>query len=142
MIPQGEGVRVCGVAHRWFTDAPGPVLAEQSRRQTRPDPPTREDELEESVEMRQVNAEIRSEQRQGQVAPVFKINTLRMLTTGKAKEGFDTRDVDRDHTGSAKSYEELLTRPKEIVGQHCQGENAARGRPRGRWSSWRLELAG
>ena len=41
--------------------------------------------------------------------PVFKINALRMLMAGKAKEYFDLWEADRDTTDPGKSYGELLT---------------------------------
>ena len=47
------------------------------------------------------------------LAPVFKINALRMLMAGKAKEYFDLWEADRDTTDLAKSYEELLTKVKD-----------------------------
>ncbi len=47
------------------------------------------------------------------LAPAFKINTLRMLMTGKAKEYFDVWEADRDAVGAAKSYEELLAKVKD-----------------------------
>ena len=40
--------------------------------------------------------------------PVYKVNALRTLITGKAKEYFDLWEADRDNTDPAKSYEELL----------------------------------
>ncbi len=51
MIPPGEGVRACGVFYRLFTDASGLGLAEQAGRLRHPDPPKREEELAERVEM-------------------------------------------------------------------------------------------
>ncbi len=46
------------------------------------------------------------------LVPVFKINSLRMLMTGKAREYIDLWDGDRDNTDAAKSYEEVLSRVK------------------------------
>jgi hypothetical protein len=43
------------------------------------------------------------------LVPVFKINALRILMTGKAKEG------DRDTTDAEKSYEELLNEVKDYA---------------------------
>ncbi len=43
---------------------------------------------------------------------MFKINALRVLMTGKAKEYFDPWGGDRDNTDAAKSYEELLNKVK------------------------------
>ncbi len=45
--------------------------------------------------------------------PVFKINVMRMLMTGKAKEYFDLWEVDSDATDAAKSYEDLLGKVKD-----------------------------
>ncbi len=47
------------------------------------------------------------------MVPVFKINALRMLMTGKAKEYFDLWEGDRDTTDASKSYEELLNKVKD-----------------------------
>ncbi len=41
------------------------------------------------------------------LAPVVKINALRMLTTGKSREFFDLWESDGDKTDTAKTYEEL-----------------------------------
>ncbi len=45
--------------------------------------------------------------------PVYKVNAVRVLMTGKAKEYFDFWEADRDNTDPAKSYEELLTKAKD-----------------------------
>ncbi len=47
------------------------------------------------------------------MTPVYTVNALRMLMTGKAKEYFDLWEADRDNTDPAKSYEELLTKVKD-----------------------------
>ena len=44
------------------------------------------------------------------LAPVSKINVVRMLMTGKAKECFDLRAADHDTTDAAKSYDKFLGR--------------------------------
>ncbi len=44
---------------------------------------------------------------------MYKVNALRMLMTGKAKEHFDLWEADRDNTDLAKPYEELLTKVKD-----------------------------
>ncbi len=49
------------------------------------------------------------------LAPVYKLNALRMLMTGKAKEYFDLWERDRDSTDAAKSYEELLNNVKDYA---------------------------
>ena len=47
------------------------------------------------------------------LAPVFKINALRTLMIGKAKECFDLWEADKDHTDPSKSFEELLSKVKD-----------------------------
>ncbi len=42
------------------------------------------------------------------MVPIYKINALRLLTAGNAKEHFESWEADRKHTEAAKSYEELL----------------------------------
>ena len=49
------------------------------------------------------------------LATVFKINTLPMLMTGKAKEYFDIWEADRDPTDSGKNYEDLLAKVKDYA---------------------------
>ena len=51
MVPKGEGVIAYGIMYRWFTDVSGLGLAEQARKLMHPDPPKREEELAEYVEM-------------------------------------------------------------------------------------------
>ncbi len=71
-----------------------------------PSPPEKE-ELAEHVEMRQGKMrrlEVHGEEFKW--APLFKIriNTLRMLMTGKAKEYFDFWEADHDPTNAKKTY--------------------------------------
>jgi hypothetical protein len=107
-------------------------LVEQARRLTHPDPPKREDELAEHVEMRQDKLRrLEAHEDECNLAPVFKINALRMLMTGKAKEYFDVWEADRDHTDPAKSYEKVLNKVKDCtrekkLDQHGPEEHAAR----------------
>ena len=49
------------------------------------------------------------------LAPLYKINALRMLMTGKAKEYFDLWEADHDPTNAAKTYEELLNKVKDYA---------------------------
>ncbi len=48
------------------------------------------------------------------MTPVFKINALRILMTGEAKEYFQLWEADRDTTDGAKSYEELFWKVKDF----------------------------
>ncbi len=90
MAPKAQGVVAYGVTYRWFTDASGPGLAEQARRQMRPDPPKKEEELAGHVEMwHDKIGRLAAHGEEYKLAPVFKISALRMLMTGKAKEHFD-----------------------------------------------------
>ena len=50
-IQHGHGIKAYGVLYRWFTDVSGLGLAEQARRLMHPEPPKREEELAEHVEM-------------------------------------------------------------------------------------------
>ena len=109
MVPKGEGVIAYGIMYRWFTDVSGLGLAEQARKLMHPDPPKREEELAECVEMWQDKMRrLEAHGDEYKLAPVFKINALRMLMTGKAKEYFDLWEADRDPTDAAKTYNELL----------------------------------
>ncbi len=72
--------------YRWFTDVWGLGLAEQARMPMHPSPSKREEELAEHVEMWQ--GKMRRLEAHGEEyksAPVFNINALRALMTGKAK---------------------------------------------------------
>ncbi len=51
MIAKGEGLLAYGVMRRWSTDVSGLGLAEQTRRLMHPDPPKKEEDLAEHVEM-------------------------------------------------------------------------------------------
>ena len=46
---------------------------------------------------------------------VFKINALRLLTTGKAREYFDLWEGDSDKTDAAKSFVDLLNKLKDFA---------------------------
>ncbi len=79
-----------------------------------PTPPKRQEELAEHVEMWQ--DKMRRFEARGEdykLAPVFKINALRMLMIGKAMEYFDLWEADRDPTDAAKNYKELLNKVKD-----------------------------
>ncbi len=86
-------------------------LADQAGMLMHPTPPQREEELAEHVEMWQDNMRrLEANGDEFNLAPVFKINALRIFMAGKAKEQFDLREAVRDNTYQANSYEELLTK--------------------------------
>ena len=79
-----------------------------------PSLPKKKEELTEYVEMwlgRVRRLEAHGEKYK--LATVFKINALRMLMTGEAKEYSDLWEADRDTMDAAKSYEELLAKVKD-----------------------------
>ncbi len=79
-----------------------------------PAPSRREEELAEHVEM--WHDKMRRLEAQGdefEMPPVYKVNALRILMTGKAKEYSDLWEADSDNTDLAKSYDELLTKVKD-----------------------------
>ena len=81
-----------------------------------PIPPKREEELAEHVEMWQDKMRrLEAHGEEYKLAPVFKINALRMLMIGKAKEDFDLWEADRDPADAAKTCEELLNRVKDYA---------------------------
>ncbi len=49
------------------------------------------------------------------LAPLFKINALRMLMTGKAKKYFYFWESDHDPTNAKKTYEELFNKVKDYA---------------------------
>ncbi len=87
---KGDGVTAYGVLYRWFTDVSGLSLAEQARMLMHPSPLEKEEELAEYLEVWQEKMR-RLEAHGGEfkLATLFKINALRMLMTGKAKEYLD-----------------------------------------------------
>ncbi len=90
MVPECQGVVAYGALYRWLTDVSGLGLAEQARMLTRRPPPKQEEALAEHVELWQ--EKMRRLEAHGdkfKLSPVVKINVLRMLTAGKAKEYFD-----------------------------------------------------
>jgi hypothetical protein len=50
-----------------------------------------------------------------QLAPVYKINAVRMLMMGKANMYFDIWEADSNIIDAAKSYEELLAKVRDSV---------------------------
>ena len=61
----------------------------------------------------------------------FKINALRMLMTGKAKEYFDLWEAHREPTDAAKSYEELLHKVKDHARKRRLGTSVHKTMQRG-----------
>ncbi len=113
---QGHGIKASEVVSRWFTDVSGLGLAEQVRRLMHPEPPRREEELARHVEFLQDKMRrLEAHGDEYKLEPVFKINTLKMLMTSKAKEYFDLGEGYRDTTDAAKSYEELLNMDKDYA---------------------------
>jgi hypothetical protein len=91
-------------------------LVEQDCRLMHPDPPKKQEELTEHVEMwRDKMRRLEAHGQEYKLWPVFKINALRMLMTGKAKEYFDLWEADRDTADAAKSHEELFAKVKEYA---------------------------
>ncbi len=60
------------------------------------------------------------------VSPVFKINALRMLMTGKAEEYFGRREADRDPADAAKTYQELLSKVKDYSSRRRKLDSSAK----------------
>ncbi len=58
------------------------------------------------------------------LAPLFKINALRMLMTAKAKEYFDLWEADHGPTYAKKTYEELLNKVKDYARRRKLETNA------------------
>ncbi len=115
MVPKGQGVVAYGVLFRCFTDVSGLDLAEQAQMMLSPAPPKREEELTEHVETWQ--DKMRRSEAHGdelKLAPIFKINALRMRVAGKAKEYFVLWEADRDTTDLAKSNEEGLIDEEKV----------------------------
>ncbi len=87
MIPKGHGVVAYVLLYRRFIHVSGLGLAEQARMLMHPSPPVRDEELAEHVEMWQDKMRrIEGHGQEYKLANVFKINALRILMTGKAKE--------------------------------------------------------
>ncbi len=84
IILQGDGV-IAHAVYRWLPDVSGLGLAGQARRLTPRDPPKKEQAPAEHVEMWQ--DKLRRLETHGdeyELAPVYKINSVRMLLTGNA----------------------------------------------------------
>ena len=84
-----------------------------------PSPHKKEEELAEYVEMWQDKMrrlEVHGEE--FKLPPLFKINALRMLMTGTAKEYFDLWEADHDPTNAKKTYEELLNKVEDYAIRH------------------------
>ncbi len=77
-------------------------------------PPKGEEEMAELVEIWQDKMRrLEDHGHEFKLAPVFKIDALRMLMSGKAMEYFDLSEAGRDNMDQAKSYEELSTKLKD-----------------------------
>ncbi len=88
MVHGCVGLRACGT--RPETDAPRPAEEEE--------------ELAEHLEMWQDKMMMfQAHEEECKLAPLFKINALRMLMTGKAKEYSVLWEADRDTTDAAQS---------------------------------------
>ncbi len=99
MVHRGEGVIAYGLVYRWFTDLSGLGIAEQARMLMHPSPPKKKEELADHAEIWQDKMRrLEAHGEEFKLAPLYKINALRMLTTGKAKEYFDFWGADRDPT--------------------------------------------
>ncbi len=95
--------------YRWFTDVSGLSLAEQARRLMHLDPPKKEEEFAEHEEMWQ--DEMRRQEAHGdelKLAAVLKVNVLRMLLTGKAKEHLDLWEAHRDEQRVVEQSQRLF----------------------------------
>jgi hypothetical protein len=100
--------------HHWFTDVS--ASAWQSSMLMHPIPPKQEEELAEHVGMWQDKMRrLEAHGEEYKLAPVFKINTLRMLMIGQAKEYFHFWEADRDPTDAAKTYEGLSNKVKDYA---------------------------
>ncbi len=84
---QREGIIAYGSLYRWFADVTGLGLAGEARMLMHPSPPKREKEVADHVEMwRDKRRRLEADGEEFELAPLCKINALRMLMTGKAKE--------------------------------------------------------
>ena len=109
-------MRAYGVLYRWFTDVSGLGLPEQARRLMQPEPPKKEEDLAESIDG--WLDKLRRQEAHGdayKLAAVFKLDALRTLTAGKAREYFDLWEDDRDNVDAAKSFMELLNKLKDFA---------------------------
>ncbi len=80
-----------------------------------PDPPKREQEIREHVKMWQDRLKrLEAHEHQYKLAPVFKINALRMLMM-EGQGVFRLVEADRDHADPAKSFEELLNKAQDYA---------------------------
>ncbi len=81
-----------------------------------PDPPKTEEDFAEHMGLLQDNMRrLEACGDEYELAPVYKIESLRMIMTGKAKEYFDIWEEHPDNTDAAESYEELLSKIKDYA---------------------------
>ncbi len=86
MVHKEEGITACGILYGLSTDVSGLGFAEQARMLMHPSPPKREEDLVEHVEMSQDTIRwLEAHGGEFNLPPLFKINALRMLMTGKAE---------------------------------------------------------
>ena len=114
MIDSEEGGKAYGIMYKWFADVSGLGLLEQARRLVHPEPVKREGELADGID--QWLDKVKRLEARGsryKLPALYKVNALRMLMTGKAKEYFDLWEVDVDTTDSCKAFEDLLAKVKD-----------------------------
>ncbi len=100
-------------------------LAKQARMLMHPSPPKREEDLAEHVEMWQDKMRrLEAHGEESKLVPLFKVNALRMLMTGNAKEYFDLWEADHDPTDAKKTYEKLLNKVRDCVRKRKLDTNA------------------
>ncbi len=89
MFHKGGGITAYGVLHRRFADVSGLGLAEQTRMLMHPSPAKREEDLAEHMEIWQDKMRrLEAHGEESKLHPLFKINALRLLMTGEARESF------------------------------------------------------
>ncbi len=109
-----------------------------------PSLPKREEELADHVELwRDKMGRLEAHGDQFELAPLFKINALRKIITGEAKEYFDLWEADRDPTDAAKTYQELLNKVKDYsrrrkLDSSAKDKSSTRRRPHGCGSCRRM----
>ncbi len=115
MIYEGDGVTAYGVLYRWFTVVSGLGLPEQARMLMHPSPSKKEEELAEYVGMWQDKMRgLEAHGEEFKLAPLFKINSLRTLMTGKAKstsivgKRIATPPMRRRHTRSSSTKPRIM----------------------------------
>ena len=113
-VQERDGLEGYGRIYQWFTEISGLGLAEQARRLMHPDPPKKEEDLAEYVDL--WCERVRRLEAHGVkyiLPPLYKFTALRMMMTGKAADHFEMWQAETDD--DEKGFGRLLDKVRDYA---------------------------